>query len=1132
MQRFLHFKITLFIILSLFPCVSFQQNCFAGSFPKLIGGTLGDVRLTAMDVDSIQNIVAGGHTTDTSISPSSTTSFPSAIVQAIDNTGTFKFMKMIDFYKGVVGIQYTPDNLEIFVLLNSNQLSFVVLDSSNGNFKRQYEFISDHLYLASSFVIDSDKEVFSSFDRVGGYIKIYAFDGSQTTSGNYLHRHENNIQHSGFINQMEIFDNPIQKQLIMGGYFRNSTGAKFNGLINFDPTVDMQLNMPFGLEANSGGFQYELANIRSFYNPDSMAPYPYINFGCFQILGQNIMFMKFQYGVDFSVGTSQFYQTTDLQEQINCRGLYAKDINVIYSYIYDNQYNLFKFAKIDFTVINSATMRIKTLTPLNGGSNILTSGVFFNENYSYYVADIMNINIVNKTYSKYTGAVMSYNSNQSCIPHTLVDEEGFLTQYNFQVIEIPYLPFSTVTGQLSHSSSPSYSITSFTISSPYSDFCTADKLMLYEEGVPDMVFQYTLYSGPRFFNYRKISTSPFCADATFNNMPSIYHTQANSSATKSALLNTTLPGSVTFNFTTNKIIVNSSNQDEVMIYFVGIRSQLDQQTNNTKDQIAQITFINPCLVATITPSTLKTKIQYYRMRNGTQQLTLPSFTYNSTVCEKVYELENSTMGGTVDLLFGYDNTTNVYQLIIDTDQVSGTKTYKLIFKSYYLHSNHTQSMKTINLEITIYNCLDAQLTPPSFKNQTYTIPETTKTFPLSNFTITPFLYECGIIEYYPAIILQGPLETALPSFISFVEFLNNLEVQTDNGMNVGYHTIRIYGNATDYNLINYYEFTLEIKCKVGSLTVQPIPIQAYGIQSPQSQFIFEEFIKTPNCPQSITYTAFEYGKSSLPSFISFDALQRQFSVQSNDNQVAKKYDLVVKGEVTNPTSTSTSTYFEELNITLTVVASTFQPTNQGAPTFTVPLVDQIMAVNQQIAYTLPSVTDPDGDKYQILVQLGQQSTWILYSQPTLKMSPGTTNNGTYSIKIQLTDINKNPMSSTYYLNIQVIAEEEAASYNFPYQNGTSPSVIKTGFSPTLAAKLNSFDYKGFINIEFTTDIILPTNISTINENVLRLKIKPSSQSNIKDLAFKWKIVSLQKRSMTLFLNFTNPELVSAKVRIY
>eukprot|EP00347_Sterkiella_histriomuscorum_P008755 403343878 len=1048
MMRFLHFQVSVFIILSLFPCVSIQQYCFAGSFPKLIGGTLGDVRLTAMDVDSNQNIAAGGHTTDTSISPSSTTSFPSAIVQAIDDTGTYKFMKVIDQYKGVVGIQYTTDNLEIFVLLNSNQLSFVVIDSSNGNFKRQYEFISDHLYIASSFVIDSDKEVFSSFDRVGGYIKIYAFDGSQTTSGNYLHRHENNIQHSGFINQMEIFDNPIQKQLIMGGYFRNSTGAKFNGLINFDPTVDMQLNMPFGLEANSGGFQYELANIRSFYNPNSTAVYPFINFGCFQILGRNIMFMKFQYGVDFSVGNSEFYMTTDLQEQINCRGLYAKDINIIYSYIYDNQFNLFKFAKIDFTVINSATMRIKTLTPLNGGSNILTSGVFFNENYSYYISDIMNINIVNKTYPKYSGAVMSFNSNQSCVPHTLVDEEGFLT---------------TVIGQLSHSGSPSYTINSFTISSPYRDLCSADKLMLYEEGVPDM----------------------------------------------SELLK-----------------LRRSND-----LFLWYSKQLDQQTNNTKDQIAQITFINPCLVATITPSTLTTKIHYYRMRNGTQQLTLPSFTYNSTVCEKVYELENSTMGGTVDLLFGYDNTTNVYQLIIDTDQVSGTKTYKLIFKSYYLHSNHTQSMKKINLEITIYNCLDAQLTPSSFKNQTYTIPGTTKTIPLSNFTITPN-YQCGMLKYYPAIILRGPIERALPSFITFDEFLNNLDSQTDNAMNVGYHTIRIYGNLTDYNLINYYEFTLEIKCIVGSLIVQPIPIQTYGIQSPQSQFTFEEFIKTPNCPQSITYTAFEHGKSSLPSFISFDALKRQFSVQSNDNQVAKKYDLVVKGEITNSTQTFTSIFFEELNITLTVVASTFQLTNQGPPTFTVPLVDQLMAVNQQIAYTLPSVTDPDGDKYQILVQLGQQSTWILYSQPTLKLNPRTSNNGTYSIKIQLTDINKKPMSSTYYLNIQVVAEEEAASYNFPFQNGTTPSVIKTGFSPTLAAKLNSFDYKGYITIEFTTEIIIPTNISTINENVLRLKINPSSKSNIKDLAFKWKIVSLQSRSMTLFLNFTNPELVSAKVSLF
>eukprot|EP00347_Sterkiella_histriomuscorum_P012940 403366634 len=312
-------------------------------------------------------------------------------------------------------------------------------------------------------------------------------------------------------------------------------------------------------------------------------------------------------------------------------------------------------------------------------------------------------------------------------------------------------------------------------------------------------------------------------------------------------------------------------------------------------------------------------------------------------------------------------------------------------------------MKTIDIEITIYNCLDAQLIPPVQGNKVYNISDPTEIIPLSTFTITPN-YDCGQYQYYPALILPGPIEIALPTFIQFDSINNNLEVQTGDVLKIGSYTIRIYGNATDYSIINYYELTIDIKC------------------------------------MTITYTAFESGKSSLPSFMTFNALQRKFQVFSNDNSFAKKYDLVIK-----------------------------------------------QLVNKFSTYNLPSVTDPDGDKFLISVQLGQQSIWIAYSQPTFKISPGLSNNGTYSIKVLITDTNKNP--NEFYL-----------------------------FSK----------HQRYLTIEFTTEILVPANISTIDNNVLRLKINPSSLSQITDLTFKWEIRSFESRQMVLYLNFTNPDLISTK----
>eukprot|EP00347_Sterkiella_histriomuscorum_P009608 403340557 len=1126
MQKF-QLSIALVIITSLFFNLSIQQYCFAGNFPKLIGGANGEVRMTAIDIDSNKNIVVGGYTTDTTIAPASSLTNPSILVSSIDGNGATKFMKRVDGYDSVLALKYTRDNLEVFVLMDLSQaITFYVIDANSGMFRRAYQLSAVPVQISPSFAIDGNKRVFLAFGRAEGYLRLLKFDGGLTTSGNFVHRIEYDQSQESVINAVEFFDNAGEKQVIFGGYVTNSTGNMFAVLLNYKAEVSaLPLNKAYALDLSQyGAPRIEVADIHSYYSPG--LPHVYNTFGCMQYQSYNLLFFKFYYTANYSsLATVMYYYGS--QEYPKCRGVYAKNENILYSHIFSSLYNEFKFVIVNITDPNLPTATEKVMTPLSGGQNLLTKSVFFNERNSYFTADIYQINFVNKNYGFYTGAIMSSYNGQSCIQHNLLNQSAFITYYGYFIKEFDSSSFNYVTSGVTYYNSEPFSLNDYSINPTYNSWCTQNIPLTYIFPTSPY-YEYELYSGPQYYLHRQFYTVPYCEDAIFTQVPRLYYTQADFITAPSAYLEIPIPSWIDFNIANSSIKVDLSDQSQVMIYYFGIKSFLTQKSNYQYDQTEIIIIKNPCLLATVTPSAVTLQQKYYRMQNGTQTWMLPTFSFNSTVCEKAYELEDSTMIGTLDPLFSYDNTTDVYELTIDTDQVIATTVFSLIFKAYYVHSDHAVTVKTINLEITIYNCMDAQLTPPIFDNQIYNISDPSELLPLSAFTLTPTNYDCGSINYFPAQILPGSIETTIPTFISFDLANLNLMVQTDDVLKIGQYIIRIYGNATDFNIVNYYDFELKVRCLVRSFTKEQVKNQNYGIKENPLTFDFKSFIKYPNCPQAITYKAFEDGKSTLSGFIAFKASSRQFSVYSTNNDNAKKYDIIVRGQVTNPT-TPTYVYFEEISIQLAVVSTTFQSTNGGAPTFKVPLVDQILTVNTFKQYNLPEVTDQDGDLFTIDVQMGQLSAWIEYTFPTFKISPGSKNNGTYSVKIILTDKNTNPMSSTVYLNVKVMTEEEAAQFDGVGQNGQTPTVIKTGFSPTLAAKLKSFDYQGYLAIQFTTDILLPQNISVINENALRLKIKPSASSSANDLAFTWKIKSLESNLMILYLNFTNPDAVSQKV---
>ena len=62
------------------------------------------------------------------------------------------------------------------------------------------------------------------------------------------------------------------------------------------------------------------------------------------------------------------------------------------------------------------------------------------------------------------------------------------------------------------------------------------------------------------------------------------------------------------------------------------------------DQGFSLTIVNPCKYSIVTPSETTDKYYYLKVGDGLHTITLPTFSFNSTACEKVYELTNSTAG--------------------------------------------------------------------------------------------------------------------------------------------------------------------------------------------------------------------------------------------------------------------------------------------------------------------------------------------------------------------------------------------------------------------------------------------------------------------------------------------------------
>lgn len=83
-------------------------------------------------------------------------------------------------------------------------------------------------------------------------------------------------------------------------------------------------------------------------------------------------------------------------------------------------------------------------------------------------------------------------------------------------------------------------------------------------------------------------------------------------------------------------------------------------------------------------------------------------------------------------------------------------------------------------------------------------------------------------------------------------------------------------------------------------------------------------------------------------------------------------------------------------------------------------------------------------------------------------------------------------------------------------------------SEDLAASIKTISSSGEVKVEFNQEILIPPNITLINNEVLTLKVIPGEYSLVENLSFKWKIISLNEYFMKLQLYFDNPKYISSE----
>ncbi|TNV85934.1 hypothetical protein FGO68_gene8988 [Halteria grandinella] len=211
-----------------------------------------------------------------------------------------------------------------------------------------------------------------------------------------------------------------------------------------------------------------------------------------------------------------------------------------------------------------------------------------------------------------------------------------------------------------------------------------------------------------------------------------------------------------------------------------------------------------------------------------------------------------------------------------------------------------------------------------------------------------------------------------------------------------------------------------------------------------------------------------------------------------------------------------TTYSLEVHITPSPSPiSPIMVTNQGPPFFTSPLSEITLKQDELTAFTLPSIIDPDGDKFIINVALGEAKLFAEYGNGSFIFDlSNLIKGGQYRIKIELKDDNVSPQTNIYYLEVNV-------------KGGiSSTQIMKIANLTLISLKLLKATREGQVRLYFTGApyYSLPFLASALNETDFFLTLNGLSPLNFTFLYDKDKISN--QGYIILQINFENAASIS------
>lgn len=171
----------------------------------------------------------------------------------------------------------------------------------------------------------------------------------------------------------------------------------------------------------------------------------------------------------------------------------------------------------------------------------------------------------------------------------------------------------------------------------------------------------------------------------------------------------------------------------------------------------------------------------------------------------------------------------------------------------------------------------------------------------------------------------------------------------------------------------------------------------------------------------VNLSLFEIGTGALPNFITVDLANLVINLSPLSSTEYRTYSMQLKMITTYYTVTA--------NFDVTTLAIASAPPNLGPPMFDEPIPDITVKVGSIETYTLPSMSDVDGDSFGGTLYFGEAGMFTTFKDMKFTFTPLATHVRAtpYVMKIKLVDKNIVPRSSTTVINVFVVAPEPPAS---------------------------------------------------------------------------------------------------------